>query len=376
MKLVILSPVHIGDGEEIIPWEYAIENKHIKIFTVEKIISELNRKFYGNKLRSLLLDLRNELKNSKFHKNFGDFLRERNINIEEDYKVENRARLKSKGEYKSIKSFIKAGKKVYIPGSEVKGALRTVFIFGVVYKELEKGNSKLYNDIRKIIENALKKSEGKSPKERQGIWKRADEEISRLIFRNGAPKDDKGDAKYDIFKAVYVSDSDMKNPSECIYIDDIKLVGSGRQFFEPHELLKEGMEFNISIQIDENVKKALKKVYENPYMDYLTLENLKEFSYKFYRSLYNVEKEFFSRKGIDVKGLEDIKSRLEKEDFLLRIGKHQGFLSLTIMLTFYINKEEFYKEVYKSVVQRAGKEVNKTRKLTSENKLLGWVILK
>ena len=117
---------------------------------------------------------------------------------------------------------------------------------------------------------------------------------------------------------------------------------------------------------------------ENPYVDYLTLENLKEFSQEFYRFLYDVESSFFSRKGLEVNGLDKVKEALGNGDFILRIGKHQGFLSLTIMLMFYINKklENFYKEVYKAVVPKFSGEVNKTRKLTSENKLLGWVILK
>lgn len=372
MKLETLTPVHIGDGEETIPWEYAVENKYIKIYTPEKIVSQLREKFYGDKLRNLLLELRNEVREYGFSKSLGEFLRERNINLEENYRVETRVPLKNRTDYKGIKSFIKSGKDVYIPGSEVKGALRTIFIFGVVYEEIKRKNFFLYNRLKKIIEDALEKSY-QNPGGRRDAWKEADEKISALIFR-----DNREDAKYDIFKAVYVSDSENKDPSECLYVDAVKLIGSSRRFFEPHELLKEGTEFNISIRIDENIKKALKKVSENPYVDYLTLENLKEFSREFHRFLYDVESSFFSRKGLEVNGLNKVKEALGNGNFILRIGKHQGFLSLTIMLMFYINKrlEGFYRKVYKSVVQRAGKEMNKTRKLTSENKPLGWVILK
>ncbi|HIQ48607.1 MAG TPA: type III-A CRISPR-associated RAMP protein Csm5 [Aquifex aeolicus] len=371
MKLKTLTPVHIGDGEEIIPWEYAVENKHIKIYTPEKIVSQLREKFYGDKLRNLLLELRNEVRDYGFSKSLGEFLRERNINIEEIYRVETRVPLKNRTDYKGIKSFIKSRKDVYIPGSEVKGALRTIFIFGVVYEELKRKNAYLYNSLKKIIENALEESY-QNPRKRRDAWKEADKKISALIFR------DNKDAKYDIFKAVHVSDSESKDPSECLYVDAVKLIGSSRQFFELHELLKEGTEFSISIRIDENVKRALKKVSENPYVDYLTLENLKKFSREFYRFLYDVESSFFSRKGLEVNGLEKVKEALGNGDFILRIGKHQGFLSLTIMLMFYINKklENFYRKVYRAVVQSTGREVNKTRKLTSENKPLGWVILK
>ena len=366
MKLRTITPVHIGDGEEIIPWEYQKGTGKVGIFPVEHIIRELTNSYSGQRLRNILLSLRNDVRDFGFSRHLGDFVRDNRLNLNPLYSLECKTSLRDR-EFKSIKSHIKSVEGVYIPGSEVKGALRTIFIFGIVREALKRGDERHIRFISKAVEWALANTDDKK------VWDRALRRIQNYFFRD---KDNK-DAQYDLFKAIVVSDSKPKPPEEVLYIDSIHLVGSNRNFFEPHELIKPGSEFDIDIQIDEEHKKALKKVSQNPYIDRLTLEFLQESVASFYGFLLEEDSEFFERHDVNraIDDLSKINGLRKKGGFLLRIGKHQGFLSITIMLMLKMKYPELYKEAYKKVVPKARDELNKTRKVTSEEKVLGWCVI-
>ncbi len=363
MRLRVITPVHIGDGESIIPWSYSVEGSLLKVYDLEEVIKELTKVLRGEKLRNTLLNLKNDIRVHGFSKNLGEFLAERKISLKEAYSLRVQASPKVRDIYKYIKSFIKSRRKVFIPGSEVKGTLRTVFMFGVIQEELKKGNSWLYEEIRRILIENLSKPY-LSPRKR---WSLAEIKIEDLILRNG-----KNNTQEDLFKALLVSDSELLEPSECLFVDGVKLVNSRRRFFELHELLKEGTTFNINIEIDEQKKGNIK----NPFTQYLTLERLKEFSLNFYSSLLERIKLFSRRNNIYIKALDELERLIKEERFILRIGKHQGFLSVGILGILLENgDEDLYRKVYRTAVPRFSGIPNKTLKLTGEGKLLGWVVL-
>ncbi|EDP72903.1 hypothetical protein HG1285_19021, partial [Hydrogenivirga sp. 128-5-R1-1] len=66
----------------------------------------------------------------------------------------------------------------------------------------------------------------------------------------------------------------------------------------------------------------------------------------------------------------------EKKYIILRLGKHQGFLSTTINLLVKELDPELYSQAYKYLVHRGYPDFpNKSRKLTIDNELLGWCVL-
>jgi len=158
MKLRTISPIHVGDGEEIIPWEYSVTGRSFSYYPVERITEGLRRNFSGQRLRNMLIRLRDEVRNYGFKKSLGEFLRENSISIEPIYTLPLKADLKKENSYKGVKSFIKSAEGAYVPGSEIKGALRTVFIFGVIYRD-----------------------------SKAGVWDKASREIQGLIFLKNAP---------------------------------------------------------------------------------------------------------------------------------------------------------------------------------------------
>ncbi len=364
MKLKVITPVHIGDGDLIIPWEYSIKNRKVLIYPVGHIINELSKKYKGQHLQNLLINLKNEVKDKGFRENLGHFIERNNITIEPNYEIYCKASLKN-GEFKPIKSFIKNIEGIYIPGSEIKGALRTIFIFGVVYKSLKENNNKLLRQIANSVNKIFEK-----PDELQNAYN----VIENIVFRNNS--EDRNDAKYDIFKTIEVFDSKPKKPKDCIFIDNITIIGSGKKFFEPHELLIPGTEFEFELNIDEEKKKALKKVTSNPYIDLLNEQFLYESSIKFYSFFLKEEEEFFKSvypKAIN--SLNQVYNTISKSEFLIRIGKHQGFLSITIMLIVKLGKEDLYEKFFKKFISKSNRIPNKTRKITQNDEILGWCVI-
>jgi len=337
MKIFTLSPVHIGSGEETTPWEYGLGKGKLEIYNFESVVNELSLRFSGQRLKNLMLELRDLIKGEGFNRTLGEYLSEKNIHVEPLYRIDCKAKL-GEVRHKGIKEFIKTGNKVYIPGSEIKGALRTLFIFGLIYK----------------------------------LWDKANIQLEELILRP------RGDAKYDIFKAVKVSDTSLVDPSQVLYVDTVSMVGSRRSFFDPHEVMKEGISLDFSLEISEDDKKALKKIYADSYMheriDLLTFEFLHESSLSFHRFLLDIERKFFERHGrYDIlKSLNNIGEALAKGDFVLRLGKHQGFLSITTMLPLYLGDKNFFANVFKNIFRNSRPEPIKTRKVTSFGKTLGW----
>jgi len=120
--------------------------------------------------------------------------------------------------------------------------------------------------------------------------------------------------------------------------------------------MKEGVELSFSLKIDEDRKRGLNEAYKNPYTDLLTEDFLYESSRLFYRFLVDKEREFFGGRYYD-----PVEESLNKGDFLLRIGKHQGFLSITIMLPILLGNKKLFDAIFKEVVPEPRNKTNKTR---------------
>ncbi len=368
MKIRNITPVHVGDGEEIIPWEYAIEEEKLSVYPVEHIVRKLSESYKGQRLRNLLLSLRDGVKEKGFRSNFGNFMREQGINIEPLYRLPLKSQLKN-GEYKPIKRFIKNIEGVYIPGSEVKGALRTVFLFGILYRGLSRKKPIHFLHLKELVSDII----CTTPKDK--FMDRAYALMDTCITRHKSIN--REDAKYDLFKALVVGDTNPAPVGEVLYVDNVTILGSSRRkFSEPHELLKPDSTFEISIEIDEDMKNALKKSTDNPYIDLLTEEFLHESALKFTKWILEEDKKFFERGHYKMpNSIDEVGDTIAKKKFPIRIGKHQGFLSTTIMKMLKLGDEELYKEFFQKVITKSNRPPNKTRKITESGDILGWCIL-
>ncbi|MGB9840562.1 type III-A CRISPR-associated RAMP protein Csm5 [Thermovenabulum sp.] len=111
-EVEILSPLNIGNGSKKMPFEYILKNGQVGLINVYKLLEDVNKINYlvdgvVNGLRSGRIDWK-VLK----------------INVENyiDYRLDYTGFSPIKGE---ITEFIKTAGKPYIPGSSIKGALRS-----------------------------------------------------------------------------------------------------------------------------------------------------------------------------------------------------------------------------------------------------------
>jgi len=394
MKLITFSPLHIGDGGELIPFEYIQEDNKIKVYPFDYFIDKLYETYKDPKdLLPKLIELKEIATNAGLKENLKNYFKRAKISIPSKYEITTKVNIPAEN---NIKTFIKNLEGPYIPGSEIKGALRTVFLYGILKKDIKKKNQiltqleQLKPEIKKLT-NIYDEREKKMKKKE--ILNKLSELIENLevkIFRANQK-----DAQYDLFKAVIISDSSPIFYNE-LYIDAIKVLNSSRDLRSYSEVLKEGLKIKLNGFIDEKIAlEGLKRLtifdekLKNQNIEKVTWQFLKESAIDFYLSLIQKEKNFIKNKvnGPELKNflltqlekLETTINEVKKSSKILiplRIGQHQGYLSITIMQLVKEERPDLFSEVFKVSAPQVRNELNKTRKvLETEGKFLGWCFL-
>ena len=394
MKLITFSPLHIGDGGELIPFEYIQEDNKIKVYPFDYFIDKLYETYKDPKdLLPKLIELKEIATKAGLKENLKNYFKRAKISIPSKYEITTKVNIPAEN---NIKTFIKNLEGPYIPGSEIKGALRTVFLYGILKNDIKKKNQfltqleQLKPEIKKLT-NIYDEREKKMKKKE--ILNKLSELIENLevkIFRANQK-----DAQYDLFKAVIISDSSPISYND-LYIDAIKVLNSSRDLRSYSEVLKEGLKIKLNGFIDEKIAlEGLKRLtifdekLKNQNIEKVTWQFLKESAIDFYLSLIQKEKNFIKNKvnGPELKNflltqlekLETTINEVKKSSKILiplRIGQHQGYLSITIMQLVKEERPNLFSEVFKVSAPQVRNELNKTRKvLESERKFLGWCFL-
>jgi len=375
MELITFSPLHIGDGGELIPFEYIKENNKIKIYPFDYFIDKLFETYKEPKdLLPKLIELKETAKNG-LKENLKDYLDKAKILIPPKYEITIKGDIPTGN---NIKTFIKNLEGPYIPGSEIKGALRTVFLYGILKYHIET-KSQFLNQLEKL----------KQEKALDSISKLI-ENLEIQIFRAN-----QRDAQYDLFKGVIISDSNPL-PYTTLYVDAIKVINSSRDLKSYTEILKEGLRIKLDGFIDEKITlNGLKKLglfnekLKNQNIEKVTWQFFKESAIDFYLSLIEKEKFYVKNRVNDNELKNSLLKQLEKiEEYIrkvknsskilipLRIGQHQGYLSITIMQLIKEERPDIFNAIFKISAPKVSHELNKTRKIVeSEGKFLGWCFL-
>jgi len=188
-KLTTLSPIHIGSGEAFSPIDYYYDKKNELVNFVDQGKLMLALKEYAKDTKhfnALMSDLTREIESNLDNKrlNYGiiEFLNELEINPEEV--IGDSIPCRTLGTHKvDIQEFINSAGRRFIPGSSIKGAIKTAFM----YKQIN-NNNQLLNMLTKHINEMH--------------WKerRPDHVIYSKIFGKNP--------SLDFFKAVTISDTE------------------------------------------------------------------------------------------------------------------------------------------------------------------------
>lgn len=355
MRLILstLTPVHIGSGTSYSPSEFLITDKKLHRVDINKLFTILDEKSRE--------ELITHLEDPFFQ--LGSFLKDKNVQISDIklYSCDLRSGLPNE-----VNEHIKTNGKAFIPGSTIKGSIRTAILYNL-FEEKD-----VYK-ISKILE--LK------------YWKRT-REIQNLIdgYFSGS---DRSSSYTSFMRFIQISDTNTIKEVSINAINVLEAEKSGWTWYKRrnrnvilfNETIDEKKEFNFEMK--ENYEPTIyKDLRLGKKEEVIDLNKIMELIYNFSSDLIKHEMEFSKKYNIEF--LSDFYRRLKSENSIkspvLRLGQGSGYLSTTIGL-----KLKKYPHIFEKVRKSTrGKsypyEFPKSRKIVVENgkpiHSLGWVKLR
>ena len=331
VKLIPLTDIHIGSGKEIEAYEYTVKDRYFYRIDMSAMFDKLNdsekENFHKILQESNFFNIRSWIYDN-YKENWGYIYKEKvSSKFEEYYKDKLKDESKENSQL-SISEFIGYESKKYIPGSTIKGALRTAFIHSYFLENEKKYKLEKKENEAKIMEANILNAEKidknqnitdlepkKDPFKTVKIFDT--EEIELEKFSVNAPQIKEGNLFCEVLNGIYNE------------IDKLEKVNFGKEIdFE------QGINFNIvstEYSLKENLKMDYKKSFRiKELIDSLDdkVENILNFEIekKREKDSHNI-KEFyeFLKKIFDTfKNRDNIS--------LIRIGKYTGFNDKTINL--------------------------------------------
>ncbi|MEM2583009.1 MAG: type III-A CRISPR-associated RAMP protein Csm5 [Candidatus Thermoplasmatota archaeon] len=354
-EVEVISPLHVGSGEEISPLEYTVDEKFYRIDSDSLFKDE---KFdidgFVDDIKLGLIDIEKYKDLAKKH-------------IKYAIEISNSARKNIKR--KDVLEFIKTGGRIYVPGSSIKGAIRTAFLWYILKKKKE-----LYEKMKEDLEKIL-------TRERKPDKKYVDDEIEKKVFGK--------EPQYDIFKAIQISDGNIL-PTDRLKIEMVKVLSTTsygytwKNFLLFLETLKVGTKFEIDIKIDEYLteENIARKLEFNDKIE--CLKNIEEICKKYSMQLIDYEIDFFEKYKRNDELNEIInfyKNLKKKDDLLLRLSWGAGWHSMTIGRMLQEDRDIDFLGLRKlyNLGKFSVQEFPKTRRIVFDDKPkypLGWIKLK
>lgn len=211
-RLIVYSPVHVGNGNELTPVDYVAKNNEIRVIDLSRYLAE----------KVALTNWRNV--------NVEEKVREAGEN--KDYILYTTGLRRGEPQrtiFELLKEICGDSICVSIPGSTIKGAIRTAIAYWL-----------LTNGAVDIIRKVISTGDG--------------EKLESLLFQAGT-----GDAKKDALRALSISDtSSLVVKPETVEVVMVKTL-SGRDFegFSTYyETIKPGCEFKFELGIDTRLTES------------------------------------------------------------------------------------------------------------------------
>ena len=352
VKLIPLTDIYIGSGKDIEAYEYTVKAGYMYRIDMSEVFDKMSDSEKGNFRKILkknnLFNIRSWIYNN-YKEEWGYIYKEKVSSDFEKYYKEKLDDKSQENSQLSISEFIGYNNKKYIPGSSIKGALRTAFIY----------SDFLENEKKYEIKSSYEIKNGKRVYNRKEIDKEAKIMESEVLLaekedRYGNKIDKKGEKlglepKKDPFKTVKIFDTEeieLEKFSVNILqikegnlfcevlggmykkIDNIEKINFGNEID-----FKQGINFNIVLTeyyLKNNFKMEYKKnLGIKKLLDSLDdkIENILNFEIEKEREKdsYNLRNFYEFLKKI-------FNSFKNKNISLVRIGKYTGFNDKTINL--------------------------------------------
>uniref|UniRef100_A0A7C2N7S8 CRISPR system Cms protein Csm5 n=1 Tax=Archaeoglobus fulgidus TaxID=2234 RepID=A0A7C2N7S8_ARCFL len=337
MKLEILTPVHIGSGDKYYATDFVIKGDRVVFVDSTRFFEEVEKKG---------LDPINVAREISEGKKIEDFVDLSKIKIRE-------VPFKGRTSRNEILAHIKSRGKPYIPGSTIKGAIRTA----ILWKEV-KDSRELLNWTVNYIKKKLNEKRNLGRKELIKL----DDELEEKVFRKAELTGRRSDPKNDLLRALRICDSEFID--DC-RIYEIKFLGM-RNFSMLAECTEAGQVAEFEASIDGFTLDYLSQKLDYDYI----LSAAREFAEK----VVEVELE----RKYPQKAITEFKNVLNTRGIILRIGWGTGWYSSTIgtLLKTHPKFEDLRRKLGLGKNPRTGRfsrNFPMVRRITFDDRPLGWI---
>ncbi len=302
MRLLLetLTPIHIGSGETIDPYEYIITDKLYKI-NLWKFIESLDNKDKENFLKISSSDM---VKTRLFIKERADLsnVTEYSMNVQRSVHNLYTDKIDDENNQLSIQTCIKTLDRPFIPGSSVKGPIRTALLFSMAEKPII--------DTRNIQQNTFK-------------FKNAQDDPFRALSISDSLPIDLGDM---LICPVKTYTRNKKKNDEFEESGYISLVEGTNSYYT-----------SKTIKISHNIAIDYRLQKQNNFID-INADKIASSCNEFYGRVIEEELNFYEDSDTSLaydvyKSFKiDLPSLEREKAFMLRLGWGSGYNSLTINL--------------------------------------------
>lgn len=403
IKLRMLTPVFIGNGEGLKPLSYLLDGNTVHVIDEDKFFAQLSpeeQRRYQEWIESLLyplaqiddqidqarddLDRRRQLlrKRREIESNLSlryflaNVLKTRPlpfVNKCEAYA----ARCATPPDRDGFRLCMKGSAyRPFIPGTEIKGALRTALLYALV---TDPKNYPWLGDKLSQIRFLLRSDA--SPKEKINKFSKISNDLEAKMLRGEKEGEINNDSKFDVFRMIHVSDSTFLTPAS-LRVELTQMSGTKRYTKTWVETISSGSEVSVEIDFYNSFilweKLGLKRLRE-----WLSFPKLLEACFIRSKDLLDVEDSYFGNEPRLKSLITQLKRENKPDTPLLRLGQGQGFLGITVDLSVKKRDEKLYDEAIREGVTfqrrwktQAGK-FPKTRRLITDQggsatSFLGW----
>lgn len=243
LKLKVLTPVHIGSGETIGKNEYVIDGNRVYILDMYKLFKGLTKLNALSKYENAVMSM------NRF--NLYKFFMDNNITkntykawTEYSFEIPEDADIKTMNITACIKD---AYHKPYIPGSSLKGALRTA----VTVNEILDGKAKKYSQ---MVKDEIPNLKGRKS-DMSYVESKMDVELFHTLKLLDKKPKDTNNAVNSVFKGLKISDStpvELDDLALCVKLDLDDADGENK-LNVIRECIKPGTELTFDVSIDTGI---------------------------------------------------------------------------------------------------------------------------
>ena len=339
VKLIPLTDIYIGSGKDIEAYEYTVKDKYMYRIDMSEVFDKMNdsekENFYKILQENNFFNIRSWIYNN-YKEKWGYIYKEKVSSDFEKYYKEKLDDKSQENSQLSISEFIGYNNKKYIPGSSIKGALRTAFIYSDFLENEKKSSYEIKN--------------GKRVYNRKEIDKEAKIMESEVLLaekedRYGNKKGEKLglEPKKDPFKTVKIFDTEEIELEK--FSVNVLQIKEGNLFCEvlngTYNEIKKTKKVNFEKGINFNIILTEYSLKDNSMMDYKKNLGIKKLLDSLDDKMENIlnfeiekerEKDSYNLRSFYEFLKKIFNSFKNKNISLVRIGKYTGFNDKTINL--------------------------------------------